>query len=107
MAVFKWIVRWTLNYEFVVRSAYNLTKKRIVLLFKTNRSFGTMTGVHGAVTRQGKQFFPDVSCQRFKISAGEIPAPDTPAEKHIAADKEIISFVIKTKMRRRMAWREY
>src|SRR3569833_272512 len=107
MAVFKWMVRWTLNYEFVGRNTYNLTKKRIVLLFKTNRSFRTMTGVHDTVTWEGKQFFPDVSCQRFKISAGKIPAPDTPAEQYITADKEIISFIVKTKMRRRMAWREY
>lgn len=100
------VVRWTLNYKFVGRNRYNLTKKRVMPFFKTDRSFRAMAGVHRTVIGQGEQFFANILGKCFKITAGEIPAPYAAAEQHIATYQEIISLIVKAKMRRRVARRE-
>src|SRR5258708_35824457 len=81
-------------------------KKRIVLLLKSNWSFGAVTGIHYAIIGQGKQFFADVTDQQIVISPRQICAPYAPPEQYITTHQYIIRLLIKTKMRRRMARRK-
>ena len=73
-----------------------------MLFLKPDRSFRPVPGIYGAVIRQYEKLFCNILDQLIKIASGKVCPADASVKQHIASDKKIIIFAVKTEMCRRM-----
>ena len=67
-----------------------LADERIRLALRSDLGRRSVSGQHRHIIAERKYFFPDPVEQKIDIAAGKIPTTNTPREKDISADKQLV-----------------
>jgi hypothetical protein len=67
----------------------SIREKRILASLPSDGGSRPVAGKHNCGVLEGKQFAPDAFEEQVPVSAGKIPAANTPAEKNVPADNNL------------------